>query len=55
MITAAPKKALGPMARVRAEGGGGGGDDPNDDPMHIQRKKEFMVYLALNSPHCIFQ
>ena len=37
------------------DGGDGGGDDPKDDPEHIRRQKELMVFLVLNSPHCIFQ
>ena len=43
-----------PAANSSAGGGGdGGGGD--DDPEHIRRQIEFMVYLALNSPHGIFQ
>ena len=45
-----------PAANSSAGGGGDGGDGGGgDDPEHIRRKKEFSVYLALNSPHGIFQ
>ena len=36
-------------------GGGGDGGGGGDDPEHIRRQLEFMVYLAPNSPHGIFQ
>ena len=44
-----------PAANTSAGGGGHGGGGGDDDPEHIRRQLEFMVYLALNSPHGIFQ
>ena len=44
-----------PAANTSAGGGGDGGGGGDDDPEHIRRQLELMVYLALNSPHGIFQ